>query len=68
MCIDNQGYLASLEIGKVYRTFPADSDIPNWIRVVDESGEDYLFPAKRFVPMVVPPRGRRALQEAARIR
>ena len=39
MCIDNDGYLASLEIGKVYRTVAGDGGIANWIRVIDESGE-----------------------------
>jgi hypothetical protein len=66
LCIDNRGYLASLEVGKVYRVPRGDAGIPNWIRVVDESGEDYLYPSKRFVPMVVPPRARRALEAAYR--
>jgi hypothetical protein len=65
MCIDNQGYAASLEVGKVYRVLPGDAGLASWIRVIDESGEDYLYPAKRFVPMAVPPRGRRALNAAA---
>ena len=65
MCVDNRGYPASLEIGKVYRKLASRGDIPNWIRVIDESGEDYLFPAKRFVAVAVPPRGRRALKMAA---
>jgi hypothetical protein len=65
MCIDNQGYPASLEVGKVYRVLPGDAGLANWIRVIDESGEDYLYPAKRFVPMTVPPRGRRALNASA---
>jgi hypothetical protein len=64
MCIDNRGYPASLDVGKVYRVPPGDAGVPNWIRVIDESGEDYLYPAKRFVPMVVPPRARRALKAA----
>ena len=66
MCIDNGGYPVSLEIGKVYRTLPGSGGVPKWIRVVDESGEDYLYPAKRFVPMQVPPRARRALAAAGR--
>lgn len=62
MCIDNHGYPASLEVGKIYRTLSVNAGVPNWIRVIDESGEDYLYPAKRFVPMVVPLKGRRALE------
>jgi hypothetical protein len=63
MCIDNTDYLASLEIGKVYRSLPNPRNGPprGWLRVIDESGEDYLFPPSMFVPVKLPPRGRRAL-------
>ena len=65
MCIDNDGYPASLEVGKVYRMLKTDSGMPDgWLRIVDESGEDYLYPAKRFVPVDLPPKGRRALAAA----
>ena len=50
LCVDNSGYLASLELHKVYRILPdkiAEED--GDLRVVDESGEDYLFGADRFV-------------------
>ena len=51
VCIDNRGYPASLELHKIYRVVPdaaaaADGDI----RVVDESGEDYLYPPDDFEP------------------
>ena len=62
MGADNHGYPASLEVGKVDRKLPGEGGVPNWIGVIDESGEDYLYPAKRFVPLNVPPRGRRALR------
>jgi len=65
MCIDNDGYAASLDIGKVYISLAGNSGVPNWIRVVDESGEDYLYPAKRFIPMTVPIKGKRAIAAAA---
>jgi hypothetical protein len=50
LCIDNQGYGASLEQGKVYRAMsdPA-AERHAMVRVVDESTEDCLFPAKLFV-------------------
>ena len=52
MCVDNRGYPASLGIGKVYRQIkPRANDMKNWIRVVDESGEDYLFPDRRYEPL-----------------
>jgi hypothetical protein len=66
MCIDNQGYPASLEIGKVYRSPRNHSGVQSWIGVIDESGEEYLYPAKRFVVMDVPPKGRRALAAVAK--
>lgn len=62
ICINNEGYPASLELCKVYRVIPdveaaADDDI----RVVDESGEDYLYPASFFAPIQVPAPVERAL-------
>lgn len=55
LCIDNEGYTVSLELRKVYRALPdPDAEDHGMIRVVDESGEDYLFEADRFVPVEVP--------------
>lgn len=55
VCIDNGGYPASLELHKIYRVVPdADAAADNDIRVIDESGEDYLYPASRFAPIEVP--------------
>lgn len=51
LCVDNRGYGVSLEQRKVYRAMsdPA-AEKHAMIRVVDESSEDYLFPARLFVP------------------
>ena len=54
VCINNEGYPASLELLKIYRVVPdknaaADDDL----RVIDESGEDYLYPASYFAPIKV---------------
>lgn len=55
VCIDNDGYPASLELHKIYRILPdADATAQGDLRVVDESGEDYLFPASAFAPIQVP--------------
>ena len=55
VCIDNDSYPASLELHKIYRALPdADATAHGDLRVVDESGEDYLFPANAFVPIEVP--------------
>lgn len=55
LCINNRGYAASLEQRKVYRTLTdPGAEQHGMVRVIDESGEDYLFPAKLFVPIAVP--------------
>jgi hypothetical protein len=55
VCIDNRGYPASLEVGKLYRVIPDEqSSRLGYIRVVDESGEDYGYSAERFILMHVP--------------
>jgi len=63
LCINNRNYRASLEVGKVYRLLrDADAGRHNQVRVIDESGEDYLYPRERFVPIVVPSVARKVLQ------
>ncbi len=55
VCVNNKGFEASLEVGKLYEVVPdpeADSD--DMIRVIDEDGEDYLFEARNFYPLALP--------------
>jgi hypothetical protein len=67
VCLDNEGYRASLEVGKLYRFVPDDeAEAEGLLRVVDESGEDYAFEAKRFHEITVPPVVEKALLEANR--
>ena len=55
MCVCNDGYEASLERNKIYVVIPdAAAEREGDLRVVDESGEDYLFAADRFVAVDVP--------------
>jgi len=55
VCIDNSDYPASLELHKIYRVLPdADASADGDLRIVDESGEHYLYAADRFVPISVP--------------
>jgi len=62
ICISNEGYPASLELHKVYRVVPdAEAAADYDIRIVDESGEDYLYPASFFIPIQVPAPVERAL-------
>lgn len=55
VCIANDGYPASLELRKIYRILPDEKgDKHGLIRVIDESGEDYLYPENFFVPIKLP--------------
>jgi len=62
VCVDNRGYPASLELHKIYRVLPdEDAAAEGDIRVIDESGEDYLYSADRFVDIEPPQTVRRSL-------
>ena len=66
VCIKNRGYQASLERGKVYRMIPdAVAAKHGYVRIVDESGEDYAYSAERFFPIDLPKPLEKALLEAA---
>jgi hypothetical protein len=66
VCLDNEGYEASLEIGKLYRVIPdAEAAAHGYIRVIDESGEDYAFLPGRFHLVELPQSVERALLAAS---
>ena len=66
VCIRNDGFAASLETRKIYQTIPdAQSAASGMVRVIDESGEDYLYPAEWFVPITLSGALRSALQVAS---
>ena len=55
VCLQNTNYLASLELRKLYRVLPDhDAAQHGYIRVIDESGEDYLYPGNWFSPVDLP--------------
>ncbi len=55
VCVDNAEYPASLELHKVYQVLPdKDAQADGDLRVIDESGEDYLYPATYFVLVKLP--------------
>ncbi len=55
ICIANDEYPASLELHKVYRLMPdEEATLDGDVRVIDESGEDYLYPADYFVLITLP--------------
>ena len=55
LCLDNEGYRASLEVGKLYRVVPdEEATAHGYIRIIDESGEDYAFTVNRFHTVHLP--------------
>lgn len=65
ICIKNDGYPASLELRKVYQLVPdAQASGRHLIRVVDESGEDYLYSLDYFVPIELPEAAEKAFSLA----
>jgi hypothetical protein len=65
VCIKNKNYAASLELRKLYQVVTdAAAAKLRQIRVIDESGEDYLFPEDYFVPVQLPQAAEKALRRA----
>ncbi len=65
ICIDNEGYEASLEMRKIYEGVPAAALAKRGLlRIVDESSESYLYPEAMFVEASLPPAARRAVLHA----
>ena len=55
VCVETGDYTTSLERWKIYRVIPdSDAERHDQIRVIDESGEDYLYPAEYFRPLQLP--------------
>jgi hypothetical protein len=66
VCLKNTGYAASLEVRKLYPVLTdPDADANGLIRVVDESGDDYLYPSSLFEKLTLPLELQRALQLAS---
>lgn len=68
ICLDNEGYEASLEVGKLYQVIPdKEADKHGYIRLIDESEEDYAFTASRFHVLQLPVPVEKALLSALRV-
>ena len=66
VCLRNRGYAASLEVRKLYPVVSdPDAAANDLIRVIDESGEDYLYPARLFQKLALPIELQRALRVAS---
>ena len=62
ICIADGGYEDDLKVRTVYQVLPDESAArSNYVRIVDETGEDYLYPASLFVPINLPREAERAL-------
>ena len=66
MCVENEPNPESLQLLKVYRTLPdPEAERHKMIRVIDEEGEDYLYPKEWFVKIELKPAARKRLAEAS---
>jgi hypothetical protein len=66
LCVKNTGYPASLEVRKVYQAIADESaEKHRLIRIIDESGEDYLYPQKFFVSLELPSSAKKAFAAAS---
>jgi len=66
ICINNDGYIDDLKVRTVYQILPDESAArSDYLRIVDETGEDYLYPASYFVIVDVPAEAAEALLLAA---
>jgi len=67
VCIANEGNEASLLLWRIYKTLPdADARSEGMLRVVDEEGEDYLYPEENFAPIHLPAEMRASFERAVR--
>ena len=66
ICVNNADYPASLELHKIYRVLAdKDAEADGDMRIIDESGEDYLYPANYFVLVKLPQAVEESLLQAA---
>jgi hypothetical protein len=66
VCVKNNGYAVSLELRKLYVLLSdAAAAKHGQVRVIDESGEDYLYPQEFFIPVELPQALRRRVLQAA---
>ena len=69
ICVKNKNYATSLELRKVYQILADETAVKlRQIRVVDESGEDYLYPEEYFIPLQLPDSAEKAIRRAAGIK
>jgi len=68
VCVNNEGYRASLELRKLYQVLPDQIAAKyHQLRIIDESGEDYLYPDEYFVAVDLPPSVEKAVLRTANL-
>jgi hypothetical protein len=66
ICVNDGGYVDDLRVRTVYHLLPDDSAAKSdYIRIIDETGEDYLYPANLFVPIDLPREAEKLLHTAS---
>ena len=66
VCVRNEGYPASLEVRRIYRVIDdPEAKRRDHVRVIDESGEDYLYPGELFVLISLPDAAAKAFRAAS---
>lgn len=69
VCVKNKGYAAALELRKLYQVVADETAAKvHQVRVIDESGEDYLYPEEYFVPVQLPESAEKAVRRAAAVK
>jgi len=67
LCVANEGNEVSLQLWKIYKTLrDDDARAEGFLRVIDETGEDYLFPEENFVPIDLPQKAQRPFNRSVR--
>ena len=67
VCVHNEGNEVSLQLWKIYKPLrDDDAKSEGFLRVIDESGEDYLFPEENFVPIELPAEVKKPFERAIR--
>ncbi|HEX7190454.1 MAG TPA: hypothetical protein VF381_02675 [Thermoanaerobaculia bacterium] len=67
ICLDNEGNEALLQVWKIYKALPDDDAMSEgFVRVIDESGEDYLFPEENFARIDLPAQVKKSFDRAVR--
>ena len=65
LCLNNTDYTASLEVRKIYPIVePYANDPQDYLRIIDESGEDYLYSNFRFSPIKLPSKLKKQVEES----